>query len=192
MTKVLSKIDLVRRCARALAGARAKLTKSVAKLTAKIDAAHATHMPKIRQQVGAVADAEAKLRDALRAAPECFQAPRTIVEAGVKCGYQAHDESLELPTDKAGRAAIVAAVKKMFTPEVIEQMGLIEKVEVPDAEMLLEACSEKQLEQLVKLGAVHTLAGDHLLIKTADSAVDKTVKALLKVASDAAKEEEAA
>ncbi len=191
-TNALSKLDLIRGAAKALAAARAKLSKAVAALNAKIEAAHRRHIPTIRTHVGAVADAEANLRDVLRTAPDLFVAPRTITESGIKCGYQAHDENLELPGDKAGREAIVTLVKKLWRPEEIKALGLLATVETPVADKLLEFATEKQLEQLVKAGAEHTKKGDHILIKTADGAIDKLVAKLLKAASDAAKEEEAA
>jgi hypothetical protein len=194
MNNVLSKLDIVRGAAKALSVARAKLAASVAALTAKVDAAHRKHIPIIRERVGAVADAEANLRTALRAAPEHFvkPQPRTIVESGIKCGYQGHDASLELPTDKAGRKAIVEAVEKMFTPQQIADYGLLATEKVPVAAALLAHCSVKQREALVKLGAEHVEAGDHVLIKSADAAIDKYVAKLLKAASDTAKEGEAA
>jgi hypothetical protein len=187
--KILSKLDLIRGAAKALATARAKLSSSVARLTAAVDAAHRRHLPVIRQHVGSVADAEANLRGALEAAPELFQEPRSITEAGIKCGYQRQDACLNIPGAKAKREAIVDAVKRMFTEDQISQHDLIDYVEVPNAETLLEHCTEKQIERLVELGAEHTPAGDRILIKPADAAIDKLVAKLLKVASEAAQEE---
>ncbi len=191
MTKLLSKLDFIRGAAKALAAARAKLSKSVAALSAKVDAAHRKHVPIIRLHVGAVADAEAELRNALRDAPEMFVKPRTITEAGIKCGYQGHDKSLELPTAKSGREAIVEVVHRLWRPAEIAALGLISTVEVPNAEKLLEFATKEQLDELVKAGAVFTAAGDHIIVKAADAAVDKLVVKLLKAASDAAQEEAA-
>ena len=190
MKNLLSPLDIVRGAAKALAVARAKLAKSVAVLTAKVDAAHRRHIPIIRQHVGAVADAEANLRTALNAAPEYFKAPRTITESGIKCGYQGHDKSLDFPKSNGVRLALLAEIKKMFTAEQVVTLRLVENVEQPAAEALLKHCTEKQIRTLEGAGAVFTEAGDHLLIKAADASIDKLVSKLLKAASDAAKDEE--
>ena len=187
-----SKLDIIRGAAKSLAAARAKLSASVAALSAKVDAAHRRHVPVIRTHVGMVADSESVLRSALRMAPELFKEPRTITEAGIKCGYQGHDKSLEIPAKKAVSDAIVAAVNKMFTPEQVSTLGLLATVQLPVADRLLEHCTEKQIGELVALGAEFTEAGDHIIIKPADAAIDKLVAKLLKAASDAAKEEKAA
>lgn len=187
-----SKLDIIRGAAKSLAAARAKLSASVAALTAKVEAANRRHVPVIRTHVGMVADSEAVLRSALLGAPELFKAPRTITEAGIKCGYQGHDKSLDIPAKKAVSDAIVAAVKKMFTPDQVATLGVLVTTQEPVAERLLEHCTEKQIEELVALGAEFTVAGDHIIIKPADAAIDKLVAKLLKAASDAAKEEKSA
>ena len=83
----------------------------------------------------------------------------------------------------------MAAIHREFTPVEIETLGLLKPVELPVAEKLLEHCSERQLS---KLGIDYTPAGDHVLIKPADSAVDKIVARLLKAATDEVQAEKAA
>lgn len=187
-THALTKLDLIRGAAKALAFARARLAKSVAALTGKVEAAHRRHLPGIRQHVNAVADTYANLRTALGGAPELFIAPRTITESGIKCGYQAHDRSLDLPNGKAPREALVATIRKLWKPAEISALGLLATVETPVAEKLLEFATPAQIEELVKCGATFTPAGDHLLVKPADGAVDKLVAKLLKAAADSDEE----
>lgn len=177
----LSKLDIIRGAAKAFAYARAKLYARVARLKAVQDAAHRRHMPLIRAAVAGVADCEANLKAALRAAPELFVEPRSITEAGIKCGYQRHDASIDLPKAAAAVECLVAAIEREFSPAEIKTLGLVRTVKLPVADKLLEHLTPKQL---AKLGIEYTPAGDHLLVKPADAAVDKLVAKILKAAVD--------
>lgn len=182
----LSKLDFIRGAAKALSRARAVLSARVSRLKAVIETANRKHLPGIREAVGSVADCHANLKATLTAAPDLFKEPRSITEAGIKCGYQAHEASIELPKKAKDKEALVLAIKQVFSPAEIKTLGLIRTVEVPVAEKLLAHCTERQFE---RLGLAYTPAGDHILIKPADSAVDKIVGQLLKAADDEEEEQ---
>lgn len=187
----LSKLDLIRGAAKALSAARAKLSASVGRLHLGIKKLEQRHLPIIRRHVGVVADAHANLDALLKGAPELFKEPRSITEAGIKVGYQAHKASITMPRKAEELQKLVTAIRRDFTPAEIEVLGLVKTVELPVGEKILEHLSEKQIK---KLGLAYEPAGEHILIKPADSAVDKTVAKLLEVATEAAEEkgEEAA
>lgn len=179
--KPLSKLDMIRGAVAALAKARAKLAVTVSRLQARVDAAHRAAMPRIRAQVGAVADAHANLKGLLQESPELFERPRSITERGIKFGLRRHDAEIDLPRARAEQDKIVAAIKARYRERVWTQLGLIERVEQPNAAALLKHCTPEELQEL---GISYQPAGDEALIKPADAAIDKLVAKLLKAATD--------
>ena len=107
-----------------------------------------------------------------------FVKPRTLVFHGIKVGLQKGKGGIEIrDPDRT-----VALIEKHYTQSEAELLLRITKK--PNK----EALEELTADELKKL-AVHVVdAGDQVVIKPADSEVDKVVAALLKGATDEAQE----
>jgi hypothetical protein len=166
-------IEAINQRAEIYAKVHALLTEKVTALTAAQDALKREHLPGIKAGVRRAADAEDALRALVAEHPECFIRPKTRVLAGVKVGYQKGKGTLDY--DDAD--AVVARIEKHL-PEQADVLIRLKKTPVKDALAQLPAAD------LRKLGITLAEAGDQVVIKPADSEVDKLVEALLKGAQE--------
>lgn len=156
----------------AFAESRTHLARVVDRMKAAIDAINRDNMDDLRTTLREAADAHDALRRAIDSHPERFERPRTVTLHGIKFGMQKGKGRVEILD--ANRT--VALIRKHF-PERVDE--LIEVFHVPrkDAIGLLPAADVK------RIGASVAGADDQIVIRPADSAVDKAVAALIKLAT---------
>lgn len=172
----MSMSDIERR-AKALAEYRERLAALVSTLNAGIEALQREQLPAIRRAVNSVAERHDQLRACIEENPGLFVKPKTVVLHGVKLGYQKGKGSIEF--DDAEQ--LIKLIKKHH-PESVDVLIAVKETPVKDALVQLSA------QELKRLGVTVEGTSDVVLIKFADSSVDKAVKALLKAAVDEAQE----
>jgi len=126
------------------------------------------HLPKVKCAVELAGRARAELHAAVAGSPELFAQPRTRVFHGVKVGLQ------------KGRGGVVFADADAVVSLIHEQFGeaavaYLRVKESPDVKML----AELPAPELARLGCRWEDAEDAVVIKSADSEVDKVASALL-------------
>lgn len=166
----LSNID---QSARRYADAREALTSILDNLQAELDNIKRQHLPALRQAVRVAAEKEAKLKQAIEAAPECFTKPRTQIFHGIRCGFVKGKGSIAW--DDADQ--VVRLIRKHLPSQADT---LIRTREEPNK----TALKELTVAELKSIGCVTTDTGDAVLIKATDSDVDKLADAMLKEAVD--------
>jgi hypothetical protein len=174
-------LDPIDAKARVYAEARDRLAGSVAALNVAIDALKREQLPVIKRHLRRAFELENELRGLVECNPQLFTKPRTVVLHGVKLGFQ------------KGAGAI-----SFDDPEHV--CKLIEK-KLPDmADVLIsrnpkpvkKALQQLSVQQLKAIGCQVEEAGDRVVVKAVDSAVDKLVTALLKSMADKAGHDEEA
>lgn len=166
-------LDDLGELARHLAEARNLLATSVAELNAAIEALKADAMPTLRFRIDAAAAAWKALEERIQAHPELFVKPRTVSLHGIKFGIEKGKGVVEVANPKATLKAIRAKL-----PELAEV--LIKQKEEPVKKALLNLTAQ----QLKAIGVQLTGAGDQVVIRPENGAVDKLVKALIKATVD--------
>lgn len=156
--------------------ARLLLSERSAAYQAGLAALAREHMPGIRRALNKAADIESRIRALVAAHPLIFTKPKTRVLHGTKVGYQkaAGKIGWEGKPEK-----VVERIRRLF-PDRADL--LIHTEEKPNKEGLATLSAA----DLKKLGCTLTEAGDQVVVKPVDGAVDKMIKALLKEASDQA------
>jgi hypothetical protein len=175
---VKHELDEIQVAAKRYADKREALTNLVYLVNDELERVYRTNLKFIRNAVANVADAEGQLSLMISARPDLFKKPRTLIFHGVKVGYRKGKGNIGWDDD----AQVVKLIKKHF-PEMTDALIHVEETPIKGALSAMEA------SDLKRLGITVEDTGDHVLVKAVDSAVDKTVKALLKNATDAAKEE---
>lgn len=163
----------IERHAKALADARERLGAIVSELNADLDARMRQSMPALKRAVAAAADKHDALKGAIQLAPMLFVKPRTVTLHGIKLGYAKGKGSVEF--DDADQ--VVKLIKKLH-PDSVDVLIAVKEEPVKNALAQLSAA------ELKKLGVTVEGTSDVVVIKPTDSAVDKTVKALMKAATD--------
>jgi hypothetical protein len=164
--------DIERR-AQALADARTTLATIVTTLNDGIEALKREHLKGLKAAVNKVAEKHDQLKALIEANPALFAKPRTAVFHGIKVGLAKGKGKIDWDDDDA----IIKAIKRQLPDQ---QDVLIITTEKPSK----DAMQQLTTQQLRKLGASVTEAGDQVVIKAADQDVDKLVKALIKGATE--------
>jgi hypothetical protein len=102
---------------------------------------------------------------------DCFKSPKTLVLQGVKVGFAKGKGKITWAKDQI--ANIVKQIKKIFP----EQADVLIKTE---EKPIKEALGNLPANDLRRLGVTVTEAGDHVVVKMADSDIDKFITAFLK------------
>jgi hypothetical protein len=170
-------LDDVTARAEALARARGQLAALVGALNEGIEALKADHMPGIRTAIEQASTAWTTLEAEIRANPGLFVKPRTVSAHGIKFGLQKGAGTLVVPDPEKTLKLI-----RKHLPEQAEVLIVTKEVPSKDALMNLPA------NDLARIGARIDGTGDQVVIRPADGAVDKIVKALLKASIDEAKD----
>lgn len=158
--------------AAAVAEARGVLAERVQALQDDIEAAQRRHMPAIRQAVQAAAGDLDRLHAAIEAAPDLFDKPRTRVLNGIRCGYMKQRGQVVIIDE----AKTIARIREQLPTEQAELLIRVrESVHKP-------AVYDLTAGDLKRLGITIEADSDAVVIKPADGAIDKIVKALLEVA----------
>lgn len=153
---------------RRYADARDLLAERVQALQNDIEQAKRRKLPGIKKAVAAAAEARDKLQAAIEESPELFVKPRTLVIAGIRVGYTKGAGKLTFDDP----ARVVALIRRHY-PDQAE--ALIKITETP----IRKALGNLSVAELKRIGVTVEETGDQVVIKPADSDVDKLVNALL-------------
>lgn len=162
-------LDTITSRAEALARRRERLAEIVGALNKGIEALKTDAMPELRQAITEATEAWSTLEAEIQANPELFVKPRTVTAHGIKFGLAKSKGTLEITDPEK----TVKLIKRHF-PEQAEL--LINTKEVPAK----EAIEQLPAADLKRIGCEIKNVGDVVVIKPADGAIDKLVKALVK------------
>lgn len=167
--------------ARAYSQARERLSGSVAALNDAIAALKREQLPAIKRHLNRAFELETELRALIESNPHLFTKPRTVVLHGVQVGFQKGKGVISF-----GDADQVVKLIEKKLPELADVLIHTKKAPVK------KALNQLTTVQLRAIGCTVTEAGDQVVVRAVDSAVDKLVSALLKsFADEAAQAEEA-
>lgn len=164
----MSSMKHIEQLAAQYADARAHLVDRAGALQRQRDAIDNDHLPGIRAAHAQLGEAQIALRDAIEAAPELFDKPKTRVLHGVKFGYQVFKGRVEF----ADEQATIARIRKLLPED--QQELMIRKVE----SVHKPAVNDLSAADLKRLAITVTPDQDRVIIKSTDTAVDKLIKAL--------------
>lgn len=159
--------------AKDFATAREALGTAVQDLEDEVQTVKRKRLARIKRLVGNAAEAEARLKAGIEAAPDLFQKPRTLIMHGVKVGFAKGKGRLEF----SDPAKVVQLIRKHF-PDKSEE--LVKVTEAP----VRGALNQMSVQDLRKIGVTVVEAGDEVVIRPTDGDIDKLVDALLKDATD--------
>ncbi|TCS38493.1 hypothetical protein EDC30_102232 [Paucimonas lemoignei] len=162
----------IERAALAYSIARNALSEQVNALHGEIEQIKRSKLGALRRAVERAAERQTELHDLVSHNRALFDKPKTRILHGVKVGYMKQPGVIEI----ADEAATLERLKKMFESDPATLQLLIKVTEKPIKDALAELSGDK----LRKLGVRITDDSDKVVIKPADSEVDKVVDALLK------------
>lgn len=167
--------------AKAYADRRALLAERLTALDRDLDLVKRKHMRELKRHVALTAETASALHNAIEAAPELFEKPKTRILHGIKVGFRKGKGKIEWEDD----AQLVALIKKKF-PDFVGD--LIITTEKPSATGL----EDLDAAELRKLGVTVEEAGEQVVVKPVETDIEKLVKLLLKGATDDADLDDAA
>lgn len=176
----MTQLTDIEKRAKAFADARAEVAETVTTLNTGIEALKREHLPSLKRSIAKVAERYDNLRGIIDANPQLFQRPKTVVFHGVKVGFTKSKGSIKFDS-----AEHVVKLIKKHLPDQADV--LIVKKETPAK----DALANLSAADLKKIGCTVTNTGDVVVIKPADSEVDKLVDTLIKGATEAEAEAEA-
>jgi hypothetical protein len=161
----------IEKLTRDYAGAREALAERVRTLEDETEKLKRAHMPAIKRALEKATEKHSDLHAAIESAPELFRQPRTFMIANIKVGFQKGKG--EIRWDDTAR------VVKLIRQHRSEEFDvLVRTTETPNKGALAQLAAA----DLRKLGVTVVEAGDQVVIRAADSEIDKLVTALLKEA----------
>lgn len=161
----------IEKLTRDYAGAREQLADRVRELEDEVEKTRRSHLPGIKKALERATEKHSELYAAIESAPELFRQPRTLMIANIKIGYQKQKGEIVWQDD----SRLAGLVRKHF-PDQFDV--LVKTVERP----LKSALAQLPASDLRRLGVAVIDAGDQVVIRAADSEIDKLVSALLKEA----------
>lgn len=138
-------------------------------LHAAIDAVKREHLRAIKAALATMADRREALQTEIKDHPELFEKPRSAVFHGVRVGFKKGSGKVEFKNPKR----VVKLIRKLLP----DQFDTLVKVE---EKPLKAALSTLPADTLKKLGCTVGNTGDQVLIKVADTDIDKMIEALMK------------
>lgn len=153
--------------ARYYAACRDDLATRINALEAEVVVVREQHRAGILDALRAHKQAEEELREAITAAPELFDKPRTRVLHGIRVGYQKGKGGLEI----ADEEATVKLIRK-HCPDKLD--ALVKVTEKP----IRKALQNLDASLLKKLGIGILGTGDVIVLAATDGDLDKLIKAL--------------
>jgi hypothetical protein len=175
-------LDPIDAKARVYAEARDRLAASVAALNDAITALKRDQLPLIKRHLRRAFEVENELRGLVEANPHLFTKPRTVVLHGVKLGFQKGSGGISFDDPEH--------VCKLIQKKLPDMADVLIK---NDPKPIKKALQQLTVQQLKSIGCEVEEAGDRVVVKAVDSAVDKLVTALLKsIADEAGLDQEAA
>lgn len=150
------------------AAARSELADQLAILRAMQDSAKRQRLRFIRTALAKLTDAHDQLKSAVETSTDLFKSPKTRVLHGVKVGFAKQRGKLEI--DNAD--AVVKLIRKHF-PDQFD--ALVKTTYTP----VRAALQNMQVVDMKRLGVRVTDDVDAVVIKPADTELDKLIDALL-------------
>lgn len=148
---------------------RDDLAGKIDNLKREIDAITLGALQSIRASVAAAAQAEDELRNAIEAAPELFEKPRTRTLHGIRFGIMTAKARVEIPNE----AETIRRIREQLPEEQAELLiSVSERVSKP-------AVADLTVADLKRLQIRVEPPVDEAFIKPVDSEVEKAIKALL-------------
>jgi len=169
----MSDLKLIESRTLAYAAARGNLTDAVVELNKELDAVKRKHMPAIKRYLSVAARHHADLKNAIDDNRHCFEKPRSVVITGIRVGMQKSKGLITWDNDDQ----VVKLIRK-HCPDEFDL--LVKTTETP----VKAALAQKSAADLKRIGVTVSGAGDEVLIKPVDGAVDKLVAALMKDATE--------
>jgi hypothetical protein len=166
----MATLSEIEKLAKEFSEARKVLRDRVDVLDTGIVALKKRYLPGIRSAVDAAKEKQAVLSAAIEDNRELFVKPRTLTIFGIKFGIEKQKGKLEW--DKGAVPGIVKMIKKLF-PDSWEVYVKVKE------EPMKKNLATLPSNDLKKLGIQVTDTDDAVVIKPADSEVDKLVDALL-------------
>lgn len=160
--------------AKAFADARRELAAAMEELEDELRRARRRRLPRIKRLAALAAAEHDILAQAIDTNRALFVKPRSRLFHGIRVGLQKGKGKLVI----ASPAAVVKAIRKHF-PDRLED--LVKVTETP----LKGPLQRLSAADLKRLGVEIEDAGDEVLIKPADSEIDKLVEALLEEPAEA-------
>lgn len=164
------------------ADARMELNAAVQRLQNEIARQSAMLMPEVKKRLAVVADRHVALNNLIAGHPSLFDKPRTVSFFGVKVGLQKGAGGI----DWADADEVVARTEKLFRGDE-DMLDILIITKKKPRKTGLETLD---VDTLKKLGCTVENTVDAVVIKPADTAVDKIVRALLRSATEPSTEEE--
>lgn len=162
---------------RALAEERARMNGVVTALNLAVKELMTDRLPEVRAAIDAAAQSWAELEVMLRENPQLFVKPRTVTVDGIKVGYEKGKGGLEIPNP----AKTVELIKR----HLADQVDLLIDTRETPAKAALQQLPAADLK---RVGVNVRDTGDRVVIRPADTELDKLVKALVGEAVDEASE----
>ena len=153
--------------ARYYAACRDDLATRINALEAEVVVVREQHRAGILDALRAHKQAEEELRQAIAAAPELFDKPRTRVLHGIRVGYQKGKGGLEI----ADEEATVKLIRKHCPDKLDALVKVTEK-------LIRKALQNLDAGLLKKLGIGILGTGDVIVLAATDGDLDKLIKAL--------------
>jgi phage host-nuclease inhibitor protein Gam len=169
----MTQLTDIEKRAKAFADARAEVTGIVTVLNDGIDALKRDNLPALKRCIAKVAERHDNLRALIDANPQLFVKPKTVVFHGVKIGFAKGKGGIKF--DDAEQ--VVKLIKKHL-PEQADVLIITKETPAKDALAQLSAADLK------KIGCTVVNTGEQVVIKPADSDVDKLVDTLIKGATE--------
>ncbi|MGS5089035.1 host-nuclease inhibitor Gam family protein [Hydrogenophaga sp. A37] len=169
----MTQLTDIEKRAKAFADARAEVTGIVTVLNDGIDALKRDNLPALKRCIAKVAERHDNLRALIDANPQLFTKPKTVVFHGVKVGFAKGKGGIKF--DDAEQ--VVKLIKKHL-PDQADVLIITKETPAKDALAQLSAADLK------KIGCTVVNTGEQVVIKPADSEVDKLVDTLIKGATE--------
>lgn len=159
--------------AKTAAEARDKLAFLMETLEGDLMRCKRAKMPAIKEALGKAANEINTLRAMVAENPGLFEKPRTYTFHGIKLGFQKGKGRIEI----ADEANTIKLIRELLP----SQAGVLIKTE---ESVVKAALKNVDAEDLERIGVSVESAGDVVVVRPADTELDKVVNALLKAATD--------
>lgn len=146
-----------------------QLAADVETLESAIRALKKKALPSIKRAAERAAVAKEKLKAAIEANPQLFEKPRTRLFHGVKVGLQKGKGETQIPNEEKTIELIRKHLKDQAEVLIKTEPSLIKK-----------ALANLAAADLKRIGVNVIEAGDQVVVKVADSDIEKLVDALFK------------
>lgn len=169
----------IEKATKAYSESRGGLSNCIATLNEEIDALKKQHMPLIKRALNRTAEKHLALDAMLKASPELFVKPRSVIFHGIKVGYAKGKGGIGFDSAEA----VIKLIEKHF-PDQADVLIKTKKTPIK------KALANLEVGQLKKLGCTVLDTGDVAFITAVDSEVEKLVDALLGNATQEAEGDE--